>query len=443
MADVTVVGTGYVGLVTGACLARMGHDVVCLDIDDVKITSLNEGHVPIYEPGLEDTVKQAISGGKLRFTSDIQSATEHGTFQFIAVGTPPMPDGSADTRFVLEAARNIGRYAAKDVIVIDKSTVPVGTADKVASAVSNELESRHSQLLFRVVSNPEFLKEGAAVDDFFHPDRIVVGTEDEVAMRAIEQLYAPLIENGAQVIQTSPRSAELIKYAANAMLATRISFMNELSGIAEAVGADIEDVRAGIGTDSRIGPSFLRAGAGYGGSCFPKDVQALAHIARADAGIEPTLLAAVEAVNTNQKHVLTRKLVQALGSLKAKKIAIWGLAFKPETDDMREASSLTLIKDLINAGSIVQAYDPIARETAHAAAPELEFSITENAFEAADQADALVIVTEWAEFASPDFTQLSKSMRGRIIIDGRNHLNATDVVEAGFTYHSIGRPSRG
>jgi UDPglucose 6-dehydrogenase len=389
---ITIVGTGYVGLVTGACLADMGNQVLCLDIDAAKVKALNEGRIPIYEPGLEAVVKRNRAAARLSFSTDVAAGVAHGILQLIAVGTPPGEDGSADLKHVLEAARTVGRHMNEYRIVVNKSTVPVGTADKVSEAISNALKERNKKIPFSVVSNPEFLKEGAAVEDFMRPDRIIVGSDDERATAVLRELYAPFQRNHERLMLMGVRSAELAKYAANAMLATRISFMNELANLAEAIGADIEEVRRGIGLDARIGTHFLYPGAGFGGSCFPKDVRALMHTAES-AGRPLRVVAAVAQANEAQKHVLGDKIKARFGQdLKGKRFAIWGLAFKPNTDDMREAASLTLIDDLLAAGAQVRAYDPVAK-------PDIEGVATAgSATEALQGCDALAIVTEWAEF---------------------------------------------
>jgi UDPglucose 6-dehydrogenase len=430
---VTIVGTGYVGLVTGACLADMGNHVLGLDVDAAKVASLNAGRIPIYEPGLEAIVKRNREAGRLSFSTDVAAGVAHGVLQLIAVGTPPGEDGSADMQYVLEAARSIGRYMNEYRVVVNKSTVPVGTADKVRGEIQKELQKRGQQTAFSVVSNPEFLKEGAAVEDFMRPDRIIVGSEDARATALLRELYAPFQRNHERLMLMGVRSAELAKYAANAMLATRISFMNELANLAEALGADIEEVRKGLGSDPRIGTHFLYPGAGFGGSCFPKDVKALQHIA-AQAGCELRVVAAVEQANEAQKHVLGGKIRKRFGdSLKGRRIAVWGLAFKPNTDDMREASSLTLIADLLAAGAEVRAYDPVAK-------PDVKnIVIAKSAVDALQGCDALAIVTEWAEFRSPDFEQLKKTLKTAAIFDGRNLYDPAMMKSLGFEYFPIGR----
>ena len=437
---ITVVGTGYVGLVSGTCLAEVGNDVLCLDVDPEKIRILKEGGIPIYEPGLEDMVQRNVAAGRLHFTTDIEEAVRHGTVQFIAVGTPPDEDGSADLKYVLAAARNIGRLMTDYKVVVDKSTVPVGTGAKVKAAIAEELKKRGIDTPYSVVSNPEFLKEGAAVEDFMRPDRIVVGAEDEQAIHLMRALYAPFQRNHERLIVTDVKSAELIKYAANAMLATRISFMNELANLAEVLGADIEMVRQGIGSDPRIGYHFLYPGCGYGGSCFPKDVQALIRTAQDDAGINLKVLNAVEAANDEQKHVLTKKLKGRFGDLKGKHFALWGLAFKPNTDDMREAPSRELIADLFAAGATVTAYDPVAmHETQRIFGNEPRLKYAESPMGALTGADALVIVTEWKEFRSPDFEAIKATLKNPVIFDGRNLYDPKFVRGSGIEYFAIGR----
>ncbi len=438
---VTIVGTGYVGLVTGACLAEMGNHVVCLDVNPDKIKILNDGGIPIHEPGLLEIVQRNVAGGRLQFTTNIELAVAHGTLQFIAVGTPPDEDGSADLQYVVAAASNIGRLMTDYKVVIDKSTVPVGTGDKVRAAVQGELDKRGVNMEFAVVSNPEFLKEGAAVADFLRPDRVVVGAEDERAILLMRSLYAPFIRNRDRLFVMDIRSAEFTKYAANAMLATRISFMNELSRVADKLGADIELVRQGIGSDPRVGSQFLYAGCGYGGSCFPKDVKALVRTAD-DAGVPLQLLSAVEAVNEGQKLVLVEKIIRRLGDqLDGKTFALWGLAFKPNTDDMREAPSRVLVTELTKRGARVQAYDPVAREEAQRVMSDEGLSFVDSASAALEGADALVIVTEWKEFRTPDFDAIKAALRLPLIFDGRNLYEPPLMNEFGFEYHCIGRPS--
>jgi UDPglucose 6-dehydrogenase len=437
---ITVVGTGYVGLVSGTCLAEVGNDVLCLDVDVNKIRVLNEGGIPIYEPGLEAMVARNKAAGRLRFTTSVEEAVAHGAIQFIAVGTPPDEDGSADLQYVLAAARNIGRHMTGYKVVVDKSTVPVGTADKVRAAIADELKKRGTDIAFSVVSNPEFLKEGAAVDDFMKPDRIVVGVEDAKATEMMRQLYAPFQRNHERLIVMDVRSAELTKYAANAMLATRISFMNELANLAEKLGADIELVRQGIGSDPRIGFHFLYPGCGYGGSCFPKDVQALERTAR-EAGQQLKVLQAVEDANEAQKRVLTDKIVKRFGEkLDGKTFAVWGLAFKPNTDDMREAASRVLIADLLARGARVRAYDPVAmHEAQRVFGDEPRIAYADSPMSALDGAEALVIVTEWKEFRAPDFETIKAKLKSAVIFDGRNLYDPAQPRAAGLEYHTIGR----
>jgi len=438
---ITVIGTGYVGLVTGTCLSEVGNDVICFDTDAAKIAALKEGVMPIWEPGLDDLVARNVKAGRLHFTDDIELATRFGTIQFIAVGTPPGEDDSADLQYVLKAASNIGRHMNDYKVVVDKSTVPVGTADKVRATIAAELAARGVDTPFSVVSNPEFLKEGAAIDDFMRPGRIVLGADDEQAALNMRALYAPFQRHHERLVLMDIRSAELTKYAANAMLATRISFMNELANLAEKLGADIEHVRKGIGSDPRIGYDFLYAGAGYGGSCFPKDVKALIQTAATDAGMELQVLAAVESANQQQKHVLGNKVKARFGAdLSGKHFAIWGLAFKANTDDMREASSLTVIQDLLDAGATVSAYDPVA--TAHAQAllqGHNGVSFADTPLGALAGADALLIVTEWKEFRSPDFDSIKASLKSPVIFDGRNLYDPKWVRGMGFEYLAIGR----
>ncbi|PKO33758.1 MAG: UDP-glucose 6-dehydrogenase [Betaproteobacteria bacterium HGW-Betaproteobacteria-7] len=437
---ITVVGSGYVGLVSGTCLAEVGNDVLCLDVDPEKIRILQEGGIPIYEPGLQEMVRRNVAAGRLHFTTDIEKAVQHGTIQFIAVGTPPDEDGSADLQYVLAAARNIGRLMTDYKVVVDKSTVPVGTGAKVKAAIADELQKRGIDIPHSVVSNPEFLKEGAAVDDFMRPDRVVVGAEDEQAIHLMRALYSPFQRNHERLIVTDVKSAELIKYAANAMLATRISFMNELANLSEVLGADIEMVRQGIGADPRIGYHFLYPGCGYGGSCFPKDVKALIRTAKDDAGIELKVLTAVEAANDAQKHVLTQKIGKRFGDLKGKHFALWGLSFKPNTDDMREAPSRELIDDLFAAGATVSAYDPVAmHETQRIYGDEPRLSYAENPMGALEGADALLIVTEWKEFRSPDFDAIKQKLKQPLIFDGRNLYDPKFVRGMGIEYFAIGR----
>src|SRR3989440_7953443 len=438
--NVTIIGTGYVGLVTGACLADAGNSVFCLDVDEKKINLLNENKIPIFEPGLEPVVRRNREAGRLRFSTDVAASVAHGELQLIAVGTPPGEDGSADLQHVLAAARAIGRHMQGYKVVVTKSTVPVGTADKVKQAIIEELKKRGTGSDFTVVANPEFLKEGAAVEDFMRPDRIIIGSDDARAVALLRQLYAPFQRNRERVIVMGVRSAELTKYAANAMLATRISFMNEIANLAEAIGADIEEVRRGIGSDPRIGYQFLYAGAGFGGSCFPKDVKALQRTAH-EAGRPLRVVNAVDEVNEAQKHVLADKIRTRFDeSLRGKCIALWGLAFKANTDDMREAPSLALIDDLVAAGATVRAYDPAARgEAGKLFAGSRSASIVANALEALAGADALAIVTEWQEFRSPDFAALKKALKTPAIFDGRNLYDPATLRAQGLEYYPIGR----
>lgn len=437
---VTVIGSGYVGLVSGACLAEVGNDVLCLDVDPRKIDILNSGGIPIHEPGLEAMIQRNREAGRIRFTTDIAAAARHGAVQFIAVGTPPDEDGSADLQYVVAAARNIGKHMDGFRVIVDKSTVPVGTADKVRAAVAEELAARGAALEYAVVSNPEFLKEGAAIEDFMRPDRIVVGVDDERAVEYMRELYAPFQRNHERLLVMDVRSAELTKYAANAMLATRISFMNELANLAEKLGADIELVRQGIGSDPRIGYHFLYAGAGYGGSCFPKDVKALIRTART-AGQELQILGAVESANEVQKTVVGRKVVERFGDdLAGRHFALWGLAFKPNTDDMREAPSIVLIEELLSRGATVAAYDPVAMTEARRVFGEKSGLAYANSPTAAlEGADALLIITEWKEFRSPDFDAIKAKLKQPVIIDGRNLYDPAAVRRHGLGYSAIGR----
>jgi UDPglucose 6-dehydrogenase len=438
--NVTIVGTGYVGLVAGACFADAGNHVLCLDLDAAKVAKLNAGGIPIYEPGLEAIVQRNRAAGRLAFTTDVAASVAHGELQLIAVGTPPDEDGSADLQHVLAAARAIGRHMNGYRVIVNKSTVPVGTADKVRAAVAEELARRGAQHPFSVVSNPEFLKEGAAIEDFMRPDRIVIGADDARAGELLRNLYAPFQRNRERILQMSVRSAELTKYAANAMLATRISFMNELANLAERLGADIEEVRKGIGSDPRIGFDFLYAGAGFGGSCFPKDVKALLRTGD-EAGRPLALLGAVEQVNEAQKHVLGTKIKARFGGgIAGKRIALWGLAFKPNTDDMREASSRALIADLLAAGATISAYDPVAgNEARKLFAKYGGVRIADSAMDALQGSDALAIVTEWREFRSPDFTAMRAALAQPLIFDGRNLYEPAMVRAQGFEYFPIGR----
>ena len=437
---VTIFGSGYVGLVTGACLAETGNHVLCVDIDADKVERLKQGDIPIYEPGLDRLVENGRQAGRLEFTTDIAAGVAHGLFQFIAVGTPPGEDGSADLSHVVAVARSIGEHLSDYRIIVDKSTVPVGTADLVRAEVQDVLNQRGRAIDFDVVSNPEFLKEGAAIEDFMKPDRIVIGTDNPRTAELLRALYEPFNRNHERVIVMSIRSAELTKYAANAMLATKISFMNELANVAERAGADIEDVRRGIGSDPRIGYSFIYPGCGYGGSCFPKDVQALAASAR-KMGYDSELLRAVENVNQRQKQVLFARISKHFGAqLSGKTIALWGLAFKPNTDDMREASSRPLMEALWAAGCSVRAYDPVAEEEARKIYGERpDLILCKSADEALDGADALAIVTEWREFRSPSFEDIKGKLKAPVIFDGRNLYDPRLLSNLGFRYYAIGR----
>ncbi len=441
---VTIFGTGYVGLVTGTCLAEVGHDVVCVDIDADKVRGLNNGVVPIYEPGLEPMVKANHAAGRLHFTTDAASAIAQGDILFIAVGTPPDEDGSADLQYVLKVADSIGQNLARPVVVVNKSTVPVGTADKVRATIASVLAARNATVAFDVVSNPEFLKEGAAVEDCMRPDRIIIGADNPAAVEMLKRLYAPFNRNHDRIVTMDVRSAELTKYAANAMLATKISFMNEIANIAEKVGADVEMVRHGIGSDPRIGWHFIYPGAGYGGSCFPKDVQALAHTAQ-QVGYEAKLLNAVEAVNDAQKghlfELIQRHYEVGNGAgIRGKTFAVWGLAFKPNTDDMREASSQRLLSQLWEAGATVRAYDPEARQEAQRIfGDRADLVLCESAAAALEGADALAVVTEWKQFRSPDFLRMKSALGDGVVFDGRNLYAPVEVEAAGLAYYGIGR----
>ncbi|HUG23769.1 UDP-glucose dehydrogenase family protein [Piscinibacter sp.] len=441
---ITVIGTGYVGLVTGTCLAEMGNHVVCLDADAAKIGVLENGGIPIHEPGLLEMVSRNRSASRLQFTTDVAAAVNHGTLQFIGVGTPPGEDGSADLRHVIEAARNVGRHMTDYKVVIDKSTVPVGTADRVRQAIAEELGRRQVGVDFAVVSNPEFLKEGAAIEDFMRPDRIVIGADDERAVLLMRALYSPFIRNRDRLLVMDVKSAEFTKYAANAMLATRISFMNELALLADKLGADIELVRKGIGSDPRIGYHFLYAGAGYGGSCFPKDVQALISTAQA-AGVALKVLPAVAAANERQKQVLVDKVTARFGAdLTGRRFAVWGLSFKPNTDDMREAPSRVVIAELARRGAAVQAYDPVAMpEAKRVLSGVLGLSFVDQPAEAMRDADALIVVTDWKEFKSPDFDFIKATLKQPVIFDGRNLYEPSLMRALGIEYHGIGRSSNG
>jgi len=440
---ITIFGAGYVGLVSGACLSEMGNHVVCIDVDARRIEMLQRGEIPIHEPGLDVLVRRNAAAGRLQFTQDLAAAVAHGTLQVIAVGTPPEEDGSADLQHVLAAARDIGRLMTDYKVVVDKSTVPVGTADKVHAAIAEELQARGSPVAYAVVSNPEFLKEGAAIDDFMKPDRIVVGSDDERATLLMRALYAPFMRNHDRLVVMDVRSAEFTKYAANAMLATRISFMNELARLADQVGADIEWVRKGIGTDPRIGTHFLYPGTGYGGSCFPKDVKALIRTAR-DHGVPLRVLQAVEDANDAQKLILVERVLQRFGEdLAGRSFALWGLAFKPNTDDMREAPSRVVIAELLKRGARIRAYDPVAREEAariFGSTPGLE--LVDSAMAAVQGSDALLIATEWREFRTPDFDALKAALKQPLVLDGRNLYEPALMQALGIDYVGVGRGAR-
>lgn len=436
--NIAIVGTGYVGLVSGTCFAEMGIDVTCVDIDENKINLLRKGQIPIYEPGLEALVKRNYDEGRLHFTTDLASCIDNVDIVFSAVGTPPDEDGSADLKYVLDVARTFGRSIKKYTLLVTKSTVPVGTAAKVKAVIQQELDKRSENIPFDVASNPEFLKEGAAISDFLRPDRVVVGVESEKARDMMAKLYRPLMLNNFRVIFTDIPSAEMIKYAANSMLATRISFMNDIANLCELVGADVNMVRKGLGSDSRIGSKFLYPGCGYGGSCFPKDVKALIKTAE-KAGYDMAVLKAVEDVNQRQKHILFDKLVKIYGNnLSGKTIALWGLSFKPETDDMREATSLVVIDCLINAGASVKVYDPVAMKECRRRLGD-KVSYAKDMYDAANHADALLLLTEWKQFRMPDLNILAKSMNRPLIIDGRNIYDPNELAEYGIEYHCIGR----
>ncbi|MBC8297016.1 MAG: UDP-glucose/GDP-mannose dehydrogenase family protein [Pelagibacterales bacterium] len=435
---VGVIGSGYVGLVAAACFSEMGNTVICVDIDENKIESLKKGIVPIYEPGLDSLVINNSSKGRLVFSTDINDVLSSSEVVFIAVGTPMGDDGSADLKYVLNVARSVGQNMSHHIVVVDKSTVPIGTADKVKKTIQDELDKRDSELTFDVVSNPEFLKEGAAIKDFMHPDRVVVGSNNGESTNLMKRLYAPFTVSSNRFISMDIRSAEMTKYAANAMLATKISFINEISNICEKVGADVNQVRNGIGSDSRIGYKFIYPGCGYGGSCFPKDVKALINISKENNYL-PKLISAVEEVNFNQKKILFKKVVSHFGeNLKNKKIAIWGLSFKPETDDMREAPSIPLINSLIEAGAVVNAYDPQAINEAKFYLKGLDVKYFDNKYNALENVDALILVTEWKEFRSPDFKRILNLMNTNVFIDGRNQFNYDQMKEQGFNYSQIG-----
>jgi len=440
---IAIYGSGYVGLVTGACLAEAGNHIVCVDIDRERIAGLNRGELPIYEPGLEALIERNRHAGRLIFTTDAEQAVQHGLFQIIAVGTPSDEDGSADLRYVLNVARSIGQHLSRYAVVVTKSTVPVGTSDRVRLEIQSALAARSATVEFDVVSNPEFLKEGAAIDDFMRPDRVVIGTDNPRTTELIRALYEPFTHNHDRLVVMDIRSAELTKYAANAMLATKISFMNEIAALAERVGADIERVRIGIGSDPRIGYSFIYPGLGYGGSCFPKDVRALIRTAR-HAGLDARLLRSVDDVNEWQKAVLVRKLRAHYGArLSGRTFAVWGLSFKPNTDDMREAASRVLIDALLAEGASLRAYDPVASGEARrlygGASTGERLSFCKDAYEAAEGADALLICTEWKEFRSPDFDRLRSLLRAPLVFDGRNLYDPGLMQQLGFEYYAIGR----
>jgi UDPglucose 6-dehydrogenase len=430
--NITVIGTGYVGLVVGACLAETGNPVVCADLDRDKIDGLKRNVLPIYEPGLDDYVERNQAQGRLAFTTDVAAAIASADVIFIAVGTPPDEDGSADLRHVIDVAEQIGKHMRRELVIVTKSTVPVGTAATVAAAVS-----AHARLPFHMCSNPEFLKEGAAIDDFMKPDRVVIGVDSDHARSVMAELYAPFVRTGKPIIFMDIPSAEMTKYAANAMLATRISFMNEIANLCERVGADVDNVRKGIGSDARIGPAFLFPGPGYGGSCFPKDVKALVRTA-SECGVPLRVLESVEEANEAQKHRLFAKLRALLGDVRGRRVAIWGLAFKPNTDDMREAASLVLIDELLAAGATVVAHDPVAmHETQRRLGDRIEYA--KSSYDALDGADALVIVTDWNEYRHPDFGRIKQALRTPVIVDGRNLYDRRKMQGLGFRYASIGR----
>ncbi len=434
---IAVVGTGYVGLVSGACFAEVGIDVTCVDVDKKKIERLNAGDIPIYEPGLEGLVKRNVNEGRLHFTTDLLSCLDEVEVVFCAVGTPPDEDGSADLKYVLEVARTFGRNIKRYTILVTKSTVPVGTSKKIKEAINAELAARGVEIPYEVASNPEFLKEGAAIKDFMSPDRVVIGIETDRARKVMERLYRPFLINNFRVIFMDIASAEMTKYAANSMLATRISFMNDIANLCELVGADVNMVRKGIGSDARIGNKFLYAGCGYGGSCFPKDVKALIHTGK-EHGYDMRIIEAVEEVNERQKSIVFDKLAATLGNLGGKRIAIWGLAFKPETDDMREAPSLVVIEKLLAAGVTVVAYDPVSMDEGRRRLGDRIIYATDM-YEAAIDADAIALLTEWKQFRVPSWNVLHKVMKGNIIIDGRNIYDPVEVAEEGFNYHCIGK----
>lgn len=436
---ISVVGTGYVGLVSGTCFAQTGVTVTCVDIDEEKINKLNQGEVPIYEPGLERMIKENVEKNRLFFTTSLKKSLEGAEAIFIAVGTPPDEDGSADLKYVLDVAREVGRNMKEYLVIVTKSTVPIGTAEKVRTAVKEELDKRKSDLEFDVASNPEFLKEGAAIDDFLKPDRIVIGTDSERAEKTMRRLYRPFLLNNHPIYFMDIPSAEMTKYAANSMLATRISFMNDVANLCEIVGADVNMVRIGIGSDTRIGKKFIYPGAGYGGSCFPKDVKALIKTAK-QSGYELEVLQAVENVNDRQKELLVKKVSEHFGGdLKGKIITLWGLSFKPNTDDMREAPALVIIDLLTEAGAKVKAYDPVAMDEARRRGVDKKAELISDQYEALIDSDALLLVTEWSEFRVPNYKVMSKLMRHKLVFDGRNIYLPAEMKEHGFTYYSIGR----
>ncbi|WP_301007848.1 MULTISPECIES: UDP-glucose dehydrogenase family protein [Helicobacter] len=438
--NIAMIGTGYVGLVSGTCFAEIGNRVVCVDVVESKIAQLKSGEIPIYEPGLEELVNKNYQNGNLYFTTSLQEALKNCEIVFIAVGTPMGEDGSADLQYVLQAAKEIGETMESQLIVVDKSTVPVGTAQKVQLTINEALKARKKKIPFGVASNPEFLKEGDAINDFLKPDRVVIGAEEEWVKERLKELYAPFCRSRDRFIVMDIKSAEMTKYAANAMLATKISFINEIANICEAVGANVNDVRVGIGSDKRIGYNFIYPGCGYGGSCFPKDVKALSRIAL-ENGMNPKVICAVEQVNYEQKRILGKKIVQHFGNdLSERQICVWGLSFKPETDDMREATSIVLINELIARGAVVKAYDPKAMQEAQQfylkGIPNILYA--KNKYDALENCDCLVLVTEWKEFRSPDFLEIKERLKTPIIFDGRNQYNAKRLKELGFTYYEIG-----
>lgn len=437
---IAVVGTGYVGLVTGACLSDLGNNVYCVDVDEKKVNALKNGQIPIYEPGLEQLVKSNFNAGRLRFTIDAKEAILASDICFIAVGTPMGEDGSADLQYVLQVAETIGKYMEHHMYIIDKSTVPVGTAKKVRGKIQEELDKRGSLLTFDVISNPEFLKEGTAIEDCSKPDRIVIGTDNNKAAKVMRELYLPLVKNSESIIFMDIASAEMTKYTANAMLATKISFMNEISNICERVGADVNQVRLGIGSDKRIGFSFIYPGCGYGGSCFPKDVQALIKTSEA-FGYKTKILNAVEEVNQSQKYIIPEKVEKRFGEdLNGKTFAVWGLAFKPDTDDMRQAAAITIIKELTKRGAKVKAYDPKAEQEAQECYLKDNDNVIylDSKYEALKEADAMILATEWKEFKAPDFIEMKKLLKQPVIFDGRNQYDAERMDELGFEYYQIG-----